>query len=238
MHLLDLTLPTLEENLACDEALLLRTEAGNLSEILRFWEWPTAAVVLGAGCRLVEDVREEACLNDGVPIARRSSGGGTVLLRAGCLCYSLVLDCEREPELQAIRSSYCLILRRVAQALHGLLPDIAPAGTSDLAAAGMKFSGNAQQRKRRFLLHHGTLLYDFDLAQVQRYLRHPPRQPEYRRSREHGAFLVNLPATAQDLRNRLPGVWQAGTSATDYPKAETERLVQEKYGQSEWVRRR
>ncbi|HEV3117610.1 MAG TPA: lipoate--protein ligase family protein, partial [Gemmataceae bacterium] len=85
MYLLDLTLPTIAENLALDEALLLEAEAGG-AEVLRFWEWKRPAVVLGAGSRLADDVDEAACHADGVPILRRSSGGGTVLLGSGCLC--------------------------------------------------------------------------------------------------------------------------------------------------------
>ena len=99
MHFLDLSLPTLEANLALDEALLLEADAGRGSEVLRFWEWPTPAVVLGSGCKLAEDVDEARCAADHVPIVRRSSGGGTVLLGAGCLCFSLVLAYERSPLL-------------------------------------------------------------------------------------------------------------------------------------------
>src|SRR4051794_13957499 len=106
MHLLDLTLPTAATNLALDEALLLEADAGRGGEVLRLWEWPTPAVVLGAGCRLAEDVDEAACARDGVPVLRRSSGGGTVLLGAGCLCYSLVLSYARDAALREIRPSY------------------------------------------------------------------------------------------------------------------------------------
>src|SRR5437868_2848192 len=91
MYFLEKTLPTLAENLALDEALLLEAEAGRGGEVLRLWEWPLPAVVLGAGCRLAEDVDEERCRADGVPVLRRASGGGTVLLGAGCLLYTLVL---------------------------------------------------------------------------------------------------------------------------------------------------
>ena len=45
---------------------------------------------------------------------------------------------------------------------------------------------------RHHLLHHGTMLYGFDLVAVERYLRMPSRRPEYRQGREHRAFLVNL----------------------------------------------
>ena len=62
-----------------------------------------------------------------------------------------------------------------ATALLERVPGIERAGISDLAIGGRKFSGSAQQRKRRFLLHHGTLLYGFDIPSIGRYLRLPAR---------------------------------------------------------------
>ena len=237
MHTLDLTLPTPAENLALDEALLLRAEAGEGGEVLRLWEWPRPAVVLGAGCRLADDVDEAACRTDGVPVLRRSSGGGTVLLGAGCLLYTLILDGERAPELAGIRSSYAFILERVATTFPEAA-GVEMAGTSDLAAAGRKFSGNAQQRKRRFLLHHGTLLYAFDLERVGRYLLPPPRQPEYRAGRDHAAFLRNLDLPAEEIKRRLRVAWAANAEETDWPAEQVRRLTVEKYTSTEWIRRR
>src|SRR5437762_4792073 len=132
MDFLDLTLPTLAENLALDEALLLEAEDGRGGEVLRVWEWPTPAVVLGAAGVVADDVDAAACAADGVPLARRSSGGGTVLLGPGCLLYSLVLRYDRSAELRAIGSSYRWILGRMIEALSPLQPGIAMAGSSDL----------------------------------------------------------------------------------------------------------
>jgi lipoate-protein ligase A len=237
MDFLDLTLAAPAENLALDEALLLRAEAGESGEVLRVWEWPRPAVVLGAGCRLTDDVDEAACRADSVPVLRRSSGGGTVLLDAGCLAYTLVLDVERAPELAGIRSSYTFILSRVAAALPQAC-GAELAGTSDLAIAGRKFSGNAQQRKRRFLLHHGTLLYDFDLARAGRYLLAPARQPEYRGGRDHAAFLRNLDLSAEEIKSLLRVAWGAETATTEWPSERVRALVAEKYILTEWTRRR
>jgi lipoate-protein ligase A len=237
MYLLDLTLPHLADNLALDEALLLEAEAGRSGEVLRLWEWPSPAVVLGSACRLAEDVDEAACQSDHVPILRRTSGGGTVLLGRGCLLYSLVLAYERDSALREVRPSYGYILRHMAQALVGILPAIHQAGISDLSAAELKVSGNAQQRKRNFLLHHGTLLYAFDLSLIGRYLRLPLRQPEYRRGRAHTAFLRNLPTSDAELKLRLRRSWGADTAMSTWPEERVHQLCAEKYLKPVWIRR-
>ena len=113
MHFLDLTLSSPEENIALDEALLLDAEEGLGGEVLRLWQWDHPAVILGSGGKLAEDVNEPACAADGVPVLRRSSGGGTVLLGPGCLCFSLVLAFARDPRLEDLHASYAYILDRV-----------------------------------------------------------------------------------------------------------------------------
>ena len=255
MRFLDLTLASLAENVALDEALLLQAEAGEAGEALRSWEWPEPAIVLGAGCRLAEDVNEAACRADGVPILRRASGGGTVLLGGGCLLYTLILAYHRSPQLRGIKSSYGYILEKIAAALTPLQPGIAWQGTSDLTVAGRKFSGNAQQRKRHYLLHHGSLLYAFALELVDRYLHMPTRRPEYRQDRSHEAFLTNLSAKAVELKRQLQTLWAADLSPThdraamltgrgsessvrDAVSRLVKQLCAEKYEHPDWIRRR
>jgi len=237
MHFLELTLPTLAENLALDEALLLEAEESG-GEVLRLSEWPQPAVVLGAGCRLGQAVDEAACKRDGVPILRRSSGGGTVLLGPGCLIYSLILSYDREPALAEVRPSYAYILGQIRDALGELVPGIEHAGTSDLAIGGRKFSGNAQQRKRTHLLHHGTLLYAFDATLVERYLCMPDRQPDYRARRRHDEFLVNLAVNQARLCEILRSLWNAASEVTDWPRQRAQMLHDEKYTLAEWLYRR
>jgi lipoate-protein ligase A len=236
MFFLDLTLSDPAANLALDEALLLNAETSVGGEALRLWHWPAPVVVLGSACKLADDVDEAACLDDGVPILRRSSGGGTVLWGNGCLLFSLILSYDRTPELTQVGSSYRYILGRIGAALG--LDGVRQAGVSDLAVGDRKFSGNAQQRKRKFLLHHGSLLYDFDLTLVGRYLRPPPRQPEYRVQRSHADFLCNVPLTAAQMKRQLRDAWGANVEQTTWPEEAVRRLCTEKYARDEWTRRR
>ncbi len=238
MTAFDLTLPDPAANIALDEALLLHAEETDTFEALRFWEWPAHAVVLGAGGSVAIDVDRAACDRDGVPILRRSSGGGTVLLGRGCLLFSLIINHRRAAELRDVNASYRWILGRVREALSAFA-DVQHSGVSDLAVAGVKFSGNAQQRKARTVLHHGTVLYDFDLAAVAKYLKPPERMPAYREGRLHEAFVGNLSARREEIVTRLGEVFEA--VAGDSPPEALARvpgLVAEKYGQDEWTVRR
>ncbi len=237
MRFLDLTLPTAAENLALDEALLLAAERDG-GEVLRFWEPADYAVILGSSCRLAEEVNEAACVADGVPILRRCSGGGTVLLGPGCLCFSLVLAFERAAPLNDVTHSYAHILGRIRDALLNLVPGIVHAGKSDLAIGDRKFSGNSQRRMRTHLLHHGTILHGFELARIEYYSKMPTRQPEYRRQRRHVDFLVNLPAGGESIKSRLRERWQADSPTTGWPQNEVAMLCERKYSQAEWTRRR
>lgn len=235
MRLLDLTLPTPEENLALDEALLERAErAGEPLEVLRMWEPPAPLVVVGSSSRVAAEVRLEACRERGVPILRRPSGGLSIVTGPGCLMYAVVLSYAQRPALRAIDQAHRLVLDTLVAALRPLVPGVVRAGTSDLALSGRKFSGNSLRCKRDHLLYHGTLLFDFPLDLVEQCLAMPPRQPEYRAGRPHGDFLTNLPLGHAELRRALIAGFGANEPEADWPAAETARLAAEKYGSREW----
>lgn len=237
MRLLDLTLPNAADNLALDEALLVAAETGTGGAVLRLWELSAFAVVVGSGGSVGIDVNLAACEADGVPVLRRASGGGTVVLGPGCLCFSVVLNYDAAPALNDIRASNAYILGRVLHALEPVLL-AGVAGTSDLATGGAKFSGNAQQRKRTHFLHHGTLLCGFDLERVSRYLNAPEREPEYRRGRGHAEFVRNLPLTVEEAKRLLVGEWAPAGEYADPPLELARELVRDKYSRAEWTHRR
>lgn len=241
MRLLDFSYDEPARNLALDEALLDEAEAGGSTETLRFWESPQPFVVLGLTQRLSEEVHEEACVRDGVPILRRASGGGCVLQAKGCLNFALVLDQHGHPDLATIRASNRYILEKVCTALNAIGLDARLEGVSDVAVDGYKVSGNAQRRKKRFILHHGTLLYAADLALISKYLKEPTKRPKYRRGRRHAEFVQNLSCPLELLKKSFAEAFQAVESPSEiaqYLQIEVDRLVSEKYGCTTWTRRR
>jgi lipoate-protein ligase A len=111
-------------------------------------------------------------------------------------------------------------------------------GSTDLTLDNLKFSGNAQRRKRHCLLFHGTFLLDLNLARVERYLAMPPRQPAYRAGRPHSQFLTHLSLPPTTIQEALREVWEARQYVQAWPKEATQRLAREKYTSAEWNERR
>jgi lipoate-protein ligase A len=239
VRLLELTLPTPAENLALDEALLEDAESRTSpSETLRIWESDVPLVVVGRSSQLAIEVDQPQCQQLGIPILRRASGGAAIVTGPGCLMYAVVLSYELRPELRAIDRAHAFVLETIAEALRRLDPRIARRGTSDLASGDRKFSGNSMRSKRRSLLYHGTLLYDMPLDQVTRCLRTPPRVPEYRQSREHAEFVINLEVARDELVTAMQSAWSAVEPQTDWPRDLTYSLAAEKYSRPEWTYQR
>ena len=188
-----------------DEVLLSLAEQGQGLEVLRFWETPDPCVILGRISCLDQDICIDHVREDNLGIWRRSSGGGTVLQGPGCLNYALVLSKDGNPALNDLHRSYREIMDRIVKALSVLKVNVAFRPLSDLILVDgeKKFSGNAQHRGRKYLLHHGTFLYDFDLILMERYLRIPLDMPAYRRKRSHRDFLANLPLGRDALKQAL-----------------------------------
>jgi lipoate-protein ligase A len=234
---------TPEANLALDEALLDWAESGHCpGGLIRFWESPQYFVVLGFSNRASTETVGDRCLEDGIPVLRRISGGGTVLQGPGCLNYHLVLPINFHPDLSSVTSTNRFIMERIAGGLSDETGrPVTVEGYTDLVHQGRKFSGNAQRRKRHFLAFHGTILYNFELSLIDQYLQFPSLIPDYRGSRPHLDFVGNFPSEPGDLIRILRECWDAGDAVQPWelaePLAMAEDLARSKYSSDSWNNR-
>ncbi len=235
MKYLDLTLPTPEENLALDEALLDLCEDGHEAEMLRFWEPKDYFVVVGYSNRIETEVHLPACRENKIPVLRRPSGGGTVLQGPGCLNYALILKIPDSGPLAHLTKTNDFILDQHRMALEPVLKKkLTVQGTSDLTMEALKFSGNAQRRKKNSLLFHGTFLLNLDFSYVEKFLPLPSRKPAYRAERAHREFLTNLNIEADKIKNALKKIWGAEEKLAEPPLEQMKDLVRTHYSNDLW----
>ncbi len=235
MQYYEVTLPSIVENLALDEALLEEAQASLAgSEALRIWQADSPFVVLGRSSRVADEVEHSLAQQQAIPVLRRVSGGATVVAGPGCMFYALVLSLEQRPQLRMIDQAHRYVMGQMQSALQTLVPQLEFDGTCDLVVAGRKVSGNSVRLIRDWMLYHGTLLLDMDLTLVDRLLKHPPREPEYRAGRAHADFLANMHIPYQAAASALYANWPIAQKVNPLPLDRIASLVRDKYSQDSW----
>lgn len=241
MRVIDYSFKRPQDNLAYDEILLDNLESKKVDETLRFWESGRPFVVLGVSQALREEVFEIHCREDKVPIQRRCSAGGCVLQGQGCLNFTLTLSHAKHPEIRTIRDSYCYVLGNIAKAFNAHGVPARHKGTSDLAIGGKKISGNSQRRRKKAILHHGTILYEPNVDGMERYLKEPADRPQYRGPRTHRGFVDQVRMTPDVIRKVLCEAFGLDGQVSKPEKWELHAardLGTDKYAAHAWVYRR
>ena len=146
-------------NLAIEEYLL--DHVVDHGPALFLWR-SECAVVIGKNQNPWRECQLDRMRADGVPLARRISGGGTVYHDRGNLNYCVIVNRTAYRKEQA----YDMVLG--ALRTFGIHAEVI--GKSSLGVNGRKFSGNAFCFRKGRALHHGTLLLDTDLDRLNRYL--------------------------------------------------------------------
>jgi lipoate-protein ligase A len=229
-----------EEQLALDEALLDDAHEGRLAgPVARTWMVSEPTVVVGSSSRIDDEVDRAVCGRLGVRIVRRPTGGLTVVLGPGCGMWSVVAPLAGpSPPIERIHAA---MLDPLAAAISAAGRPVVRRGSSDLAMVtadgDRKVSGNSLRVRRGGILYHGTLLDSFDLTLVGRVLKHPPREPGYRRGRDHGAFLANLGLGRAAIDEAVRRAFRAETLATTWPAERVATLVRERYDCPTWTER-
>jgi lipoate-protein ligase A len=179
--------------------------------VVRVDEAREIVVVLSRSRPGSREVFLDRCTDDRVPVVVRPSGGGAVIVAPGTVTASIVLPTgatERFPEPHFRRLCGAVAEGLSKCGVHG----ISMRGVSDLCLSDRKIAGSSLRLWRGRLLFQIAVLVDSDIDLLERYLRHPSREPDYRRGRSHRDFVTSLRAagfpattaeTAAALRVRL-----------------------------------
>jgi len=147
------------KNLAIEEYLLDHVEKNQI--ILYLWQ-NRQTIVIGKNQNAWKECKTSELENDGGYLVRRLSGGGAVYHDLGNLNFTFLVtkeDYDLEKQMEVI-----LI------ALQKLGLNVVKSGRNDITIDGKKFSGNAFFERGGKSYHHGTLMVNVVMEDLQKYL--------------------------------------------------------------------
>jgi lipoate-protein ligase A len=164
---LDLKVADAYTNMAVDEALVYAKGEGKAENTLRFYRWQPSAVTLGYFQSVEDEIDLEACQRYGIDVNRRISGGGAVLNSSyGEITYSIVMPEGDSRISEDPTESYRYLCHGIVEGLANLGIEAAFKPINDIIVGSQKISGNAQIRRYGAVLHHGTILVDFNAREM------------------------------------------------------------------------
>jgi lipoate-protein ligase A len=154
-------------NMALDEAILTHAIKGKSPNTIRFYKWKPSTVSIGRNQSLSGEVNMEVLDRLKYNVVRRITGGGAVFhdsIRE--ITYSIVCPIKvlKECKAYTVLEQFELIENGIVNGLinYGLEPEKGIIHCPAIFLEGKKFSGNAQIRKRNYILQHGTILLEIN----------------------------------------------------------------------------
>lgn len=198
------------------------------------------SLICGKHQNIFAEVNSNLLFNPEFPVVRRLSGGGTVYHDLGNLNFCFILNGE---------AGKLVNFRQYAQPIVDFLQSLGVAAQfserNDIMVAGKKVSGNAEHIYKNRVLHHGTLLFNTNLENLENAIK------VNRRFNDKGIRSVRSKVT--NISNHLPQsisfgkfkeqlysyLYQklGGESSHKFTNDEVHAilsLVEEKYSTPEW----
>ncbi|RMX63995.1 hypothetical protein KXD40_006501 [Peronospora effusa] len=183
---------TIQEQLQIEEALF-RVESQ------RNWfiyndEHAPATIVMGISGKPDQLLHQNAVKRDKIPVLKRFSGGGTVIVDHNTIFTTFICKQKDFPKVKPFPRDIMTWSQQVFAPFFSRIchKDLKfSLREDDYVFNDRKFGGNAQSLSRGRWLHHTSFLWDFDPKNME-YLTNPARQPKYRQQRSHHEFLCPL----------------------------------------------
>ncbi len=198
LHTIDLDgLPILEQ-LKLEEALL-RTSDDNYC-LINYGS--PSAIVMGISAIPDQVIDFKTHLQNPIPIIRRYSGGGTVVIEPTTVLVTLILNHSAFPSAPFPKD----VLKWTEQLYRPAFPNLPfSLKENDYAIDNLKCGGNAQYFAKSRIVHHTSFVWDYTASHMQ-LLKMPPKMPTYRENRTHQDFLYCLNSqfpTPQSFRESI-----------------------------------
>ncbi|WP_367328267.1 lipoate--protein ligase [Lentimicrobium sp.] len=223
-------------NLAAEEYVLKNFERDS------FMLWRNEpAIIVGKHQNTLAEINQDYVKENMIKVVRRLSGGGAVFHDLGNLNFTFIASGENH-QLVDFRK----FTQPILEVLQKLDIEARFEGRNDLTIDGRKFSGNAEHVHKNRVLHHGTLLFSAQMADLSSALKVDPDKFQDKAVKSVRSRVTNIsehlkiPLTVLEFRDLvLKHVMESTPGAELYSFTQDDiaaisRLRDEKYITWEW----
>lgn len=184
MRLLHFQGQPIQDQLKMEEELLRNTQ----ESLCIINEGSSPAIVMGISGKEEEFVCPIKIKQKPIPVLKRFSGGGTVIVDHNTLFVTFICLKDAHPF-----PAYPEPILRWAETVYKQAFDLPSFALkdNDFVLGEKKCGGNAQYIRKTHWLIHTSFLWDYDEENME-YLLHPKKTPAYRQGRSHNDFLCKL----------------------------------------------
>ena len=163
-------------------------------------------IILGASNKAEDAVVESLAVRDNIPVMKRRTGGQTVMLTPNNLIISAVITDESVMKPKDVFNNFNDMIIGAIEKDH--FEKFSTRGISDIALGEKKIMGSSMYRGKGKLFYHAVLNFNEPPSTFQKYLKHPSKEPDYRKGRNHDEFVTTLKDTGykpsmQHLKNEI-----------------------------------
>jgi lipoate---protein ligase len=160
--------------LAADEALAQRVGMNRSQRTLRLYTYNSHCALVGRFQNIENEIRVEYCRANGIPLNRRPTGGGAIIMGADQLGVALTIPGRGEDNYAQAREMMSHFSEGLVRGLDQLGVEAKFRRKNDIEVNGKKLVGLGVYRAPSGgLLFHASLLVDIDIALMLQVLNTP-----------------------------------------------------------------
>ncbi|HEY9115846.1 MAG TPA: lipoate--protein ligase family protein, partial [Bacteroidales bacterium] len=179
-------------NIAAEDFLLKNSP----DDFIMLWQ-NKPSVIIGKHQNTFAEVNLDFVNKNNIPVIRRMSGGGTVYHDLGNINFTMITS-ENNPEklIDFRKFTEPLILF-----LKSLGIEAAFESKNNLKVNGKKISGNSAHVKKDKIMHHGTLLFNTNLRNLENSIKPPKTNITDKAVKSVRATVTNI---SKELDDKMP----------------------------------
>lgn len=154
------------------------------------WQPEETYVILGTSNKPEDALNERNIFDDNIQVYKRPSGGQSVILTPNTLVIAVL---KIEEQIKAPKTFFKEINSLIINALEQLgVTNLSHKGISDIAIREKKILGSSMYRNKEKNFYHAVLNVSESADIFEKYLKHPVKEPDYRKGRSHKDFVTSL----------------------------------------------